>query len=94
MLSDKNETIDDSKTINVQLNKQGNNLHIDIYDTGKGIANIDNIFVPFYTTKSQGSGISLALCRQILFNHNGTISLANREDSNGAVVSLVIPQKG
>ena len=47
---------------------------------GSGISNLDNVFVPFYTTKAQGSGIGLALCRQIMFNHNGTIKLLNHKE--------------
>jgi len=54
--------------------------HITIRDFGSGISNLDNVFVPFYTTKAQGSGIGLALCRQIMFNHNGTIKLLNHKE--------------
>ena len=55
-------------------------IYFTLRDHGKGIANLDNIFVPFYTTKAQGSGIGLALCRQIMFNHHGLIKLANMVD--------------
>lgn len=65
------------KIIEVSCKQEGNWQHISIRDYGSGIANLDNVFVPFYTTKAQGSGIGLALCRQILFNHNGSIKLAN-----------------
>jgi len=54
--------------------------HISITDNGSGIANVENLFIPFYTTKKQGSGIGLALCRQIMFNHNGLIKLHNKLD--------------
>ncbi|NQZ27578.1 MAG: GHKL domain-containing protein [Colwellia sp.] len=67
----------DEKTIEINSKQEGNWQHIYIRDFGSGIANLDNIFVPFYTTKSQGSGIGLALCRQILFNHNGSIKIDN-----------------
>ncbi|KGJ94876.1 sensor histidine kinase [Colwellia psychrerythraea] len=67
----------DEKVIEVSSTKEGRWQHISIRDFGSGIANLDNVFVPFYTTKSQGSGIGLALCRQILFNHNGSIKIDN-----------------
>jgi len=63
-----------------------------IEDFGSGIANTDNLFVPFYTTKKHGSGIGLALCRQIMFNHNGNIKLVNKPDSTGCKVYLSFPQ--
>ncbi len=69
--------------------------HIAIADNGSGIANGKNIFVPFYTTKKQGSGIGLTLCRQIMFNHNGSIKLHNKmtskSESMGAEAILSLP---
>ena len=62
-----------------------------IEDAGLGISNIANIFVPFYTTKPQGAGIGLTLCRQIAAKHNGQVSLENRDDSTGAVATLTLP---
>jgi two-component system nitrogen regulation sensor histidine kinase NtrY len=71
----------DEKTIEITNIKEGNWQHITIRDFGTGIANLSNVFVPFYTTKPQGSGIGLALCRQILFNHNGSIKIDNHQGS-------------
>ena len=50
---------------------------IQVEDNGAGISGdiIDDIFVPFYTTKKNGSGIGLSLSKQIMQNHNGTISV-------------------
>lgn len=52
---------------------------IEIIDNGSGIDadKIDQIFVPFFTTKENGSGIGLALCRQIVRLHNGTITASS-----------------
>ncbi|MDP2562588.1 PAS domain-containing sensor histidine kinase [Psychrobium sp. 1_MG-2023] len=74
----------------VDTESRANWLHINIKDTGVGLANLDNIFVPFFTTKAQGSGIGLALCRQIMFNHNGMIKLSNRA-GKGVVATLSLP---
>jgi two-component system, NtrC family, nitrogen regulation sensor histidine kinase NtrY len=66
-------------------------VQIVIEDRGMGIANPENIFVPFYTTKSTGSGIGLALAQQIARAHGGEISLANREDGDGARAIVRLP---
>jgi signal transduction histidine kinase len=66
-------------------------LAIAVTDSGPGIANPDNLFVPFFTTKPGGSGVGLALSRQIIEAHGGTLRLENRSDARGAVASLEIP---
>jgi len=66
-------------------------VQIVIEDRGLGIANPENLFVPFYTTKSAGSGIGLALAQQIARAHGGEISLANREDGDGARALVLLP---
>jgi two-component system nitrogen regulation sensor histidine kinase NtrY len=63
-------------------------LHID--DQGPGLASFDNLFVPFYTTKPNGSGIGLALCRQIAGAHQGFLHLKNR-DCGGCRATLSLP---
>ena len=84
--------LQDEKVIDVSCKKEGMWLHIILRDYGVGIANLDNVFVPFYTTKNQGSGIGLTLCRQIMFNHNGLIKLKNvDEKSTGVEVTLSLP---
>ena len=66
-------------------------LVVGIEDSGLGIANIENLFVPFYTTKPQGSGVGLALAQQIARAHGGEIRLVNREDGPGARAIIHLP---
>jgi signal transduction histidine kinase len=66
-------------------------LELSIADEGPGIASSANLFVPFFTTKPQGSGIGLALSRQIAEAHQGTLSLENRADRSGARARLRLP---
>ena len=66
-------------------------LLVTIEDRGMGIANAENLFVPFYTTKPAGSGVGLALAQQIARAHGGEISLANREDGDGARAIIRLP---
>jgi signal transduction histidine kinase len=55
---------------------------IQVEDNGIGISSdiIEDIFVPFYTTKENGSGIGLSLSKQIMQNHDGTISVNSAPD--------------
>jgi nitrogen fixation/metabolism regulation signal transduction histidine kinase len=62
-----------------------------VEDDGPGIAQATNLFVPFFTTKPDGSGIGLVLCRQIAENHGGTLTLANRERANGCIATFRLP---
>lgn len=67
----------------------------EIVDNGTGIANPENLFVPFYTTRPEGAGIGLVLCRSIVAQHGGKVSLTNRTDARGAIarVSLPLPHR-
>ena len=63
---------------------------IEVEDDGPGLANPDNVFVPFFTTKVDGSGIGLVLSRQIAEAHDGTLELSNRK-SGGCSARLRLP---
>jgi len=69
---------------------------ISIFDNGPGIPaqDLPKIFLPFYTTKANGSGIGLALSRQIAEGHNGTLTLSNRGDRRGCEARLSLPVAG
>lgn len=60
-----------------------------VEDNGKGILPdvLERIFVPFFTTKKNGSGIGLSLCKQIVMNHGGEISVES-EDGRGTAVEI------
>lgn len=66
-------------------------VRIEIIDEGPGLANFDNLFVPFFTTKPGGSGIGLVLARQIVEAHFGTLSLNNRLERTGCVAIIELP---
>jgi len=50
-------------------------IEIRVEDDGPGIADTENLFVPFFTTKPAGTGIGLVLCRQIAEAHGGSVQL-------------------
>jgi two-component system, NtrC family, nitrogen regulation sensor histidine kinase NtrY len=62
-----------------------------VQDEGPGIMNPANLFVPFFTTKPDGSGIGLPLSRQIAEAHGGSLALMNRESGKGAQALLRLP---
>ena len=77
-------------TLHVFTGQEGE-LEIQIQDNGKGIpeALIDQVFVPFYTTKEEGSGIGLSLSRQIVHMHKGNIFVVSKPDK-GTIFTLKI----
>jgi two-component system nitrogen regulation sensor histidine kinase GlnL len=75
-------------------NEQGKQwATISIQDTGDGIAESDTqkIFIPFFTTKSKGHGIGLALAHRVITEHGGTLTAANAL-AGGAVFMIRLPQ--
>lgn len=66
-------------------------VEVRVEDEGPGLADTANLFVPFFTTKNEGSGIGLALSRQIAEAHGGTLTLENREGAKGCVATLRLP---
>jgi two-component system, NtrC family, nitrogen regulation sensor histidine kinase NtrY len=66
-------------------------LVVEIEDDGPGVASPANVFTPFFTTKPDGSGIGLALSRQIVEAHGGSVTLVNREAAVGCVATIRLP---
>ena len=75
-------------SLQAYLNLRGH-VVIEVSDNGKGIEaeNMSQIFVPFFTTKKEGSGVGLALTRQVMLAHNGKVSVRNNPQG-GATFSL------
>lgn len=66
---------------------------IRIVDGGHGIANPDNLFVPFYSTKTQGQGIGLSLSRHIVEQMGGQLTLSNNASGIGACALIWLRKK-
>ncbi|MDD5585280.1 MAG: ATP-binding protein, partial [Candidatus Omnitrophica bacterium] len=66
-----------------------------IKDNGTGIEKeyLEKVFDPFFTTKAKGTGLGLAVCRQIINLHGGTIQMAS-EPGKGTSVCIALPKKG
>ena len=81
----------ENKSIEVKATSDNHFFRLSILDQGPGISNSENLFIPFYSTKKDGSGIGLALCQQIILSHGGKIELKNREHGHGAEAILTLP---
>ena len=77
---------------NVGWSSQDSQLEVWVTDDGPGIQNTANVFVPFFTTKPGGTGIGLALSRQIAEAHGGTLTLQNRRGQKGCEARLRLPR--
>jgi nitrogen fixation/metabolism regulation signal transduction histidine kinase len=71
--------------------QSGRSVEIIVEDDGPGIANPANLFIPFFTTKAEGTGIGLVLSRQIAENHGGNLVLENRAPEVGCTATLKLP---
>lgn len=80
------------RAVSLRWRVVGAAVELSVLDDGIGIANPGNLFVPFFTTKREGSGIGLVLCRQIAENHGGSLSLENRPaPQQGCLARLRLP---
>src|SRR5215813_13255024 len=76
----------------VRWDVDASQVTLGIEDEGPGLMNPSNVFTPFYTTKPNGSGVGLVLCRQIAEAHGGALEIANRQDGPGCLVRVVLPR--
>ncbi len=77
-------------SVSIRWRTTNDAIIIKIEDEGHGLGGTTNLFVPFFTTKPNGTGIGLVLSRQIAEAHGGTLTLENRE-GGGAVATLRLP---
>ena len=68
-------------------NDQESRICISISDNGEGIPadKLEQVFIPFFTTRDDGSGIGLSLCKQIVQLHNGRIEMESSQEKGSTV---------
>jgi len=77
--------------VSVGWNRENGHIAVWVRDEGPGLADTTNLFVPFFTTKPHGSGIGLALSRQITEAHRGQLTLENVRGGSGCIARLRLP---
>jgi signal transduction histidine kinase len=85
-------TTDRNRLLQVRTEVRGSAAIVEVEDSGPGIdaKQLDNIFGAFFSTKAQGMGLGLAICRMIIEQHGGQLT-ASSDGKNGAVFRFALP---
>jgi two-component system, LuxR family, sensor kinase FixL len=86
-------TVADTRTLLIESETDGEHVVVRFSDSGAGLGaqSPESLFKPFNTTKPNGMGLGLAMCRSIMMAHSGTISIRNRTEGRGALVEIRLP---
>jgi two-component system sensor histidine kinase DctS len=83
------------RVITLSVRRNGDQVEIDVADTGVGIAaeDADRLFEPFYTTKPEGMGMGLNICRSVVEAHDGRL-WHEPNAGGGSIFKVLLPSHG
>jgi two-component system nitrogen regulation sensor histidine kinase NtrY len=78
--------------IDIEIGENNDYIIIKLTDNGTGITDAKKAMTPYFTTKKTGTGLGLPIVTKIINEHSGNISIKNRRDKNGVVVTITLPK--
>jgi nitrogen fixation/metabolism regulation signal transduction histidine kinase len=91
IIKNADEAMIDKQPVLIFAQAKNHGVEIKISDKGTGVYDVNNLFVPFYTTKEHGSGIGLVISKQIISAHGGKISIVNNKNTLGVTANIWLP---
>ncbi|MFT8323180.1 MAG: HAMP domain-containing sensor histidine kinase [Bacillus sp. (in: firmicutes)] len=93
LIKNAGEAIEENGTISIEAAKENKKIVISIKDNGPGISpkQLEDIFYPFYTTKDEGTGLGLPICKTIVETLNGQLEISS-ELNEGVNITISIPE--
>jgi two-component system sensor histidine kinase HydH len=90
------QSMGDRGHLRIVARAEDRGVEIRIEDSGPGIpdSEMPRLFTPFHTTKADGTGLGLAYSKKTVEGMNGEIDLANRQETAGAVLTILLPNAG
>jgi nitrogen fixation/metabolism regulation signal transduction histidine kinase len=94
LLKNAHESGSTAEDVSLAVTAQQGHFRVEVADRGSGMSEtvLTNALIPFYSTKRSGTGLGLALTREIVEAHGGRITLSNRE-GGGLLASVVLPMR-
>ncbi len=78
--------------IDIEIDDNNDYISIRIIDNGIGITDAKKAMTPYFTTKKTGTGLGLPIVTKIINEHSGNLTIKNKKDKNGVIVSITLPK--
>lgn len=90
------ESMQDSPhdVLQIQVNQEDQMVHVQVIDAGHGLSEPDRLFEPFFSTKSEGLGMGLNICRTIIESHHGRLWAQSNTTQQGTRFHFTLPCAG